>query len=319
MGLLVALVALSWAARASDARVPGGSLLDDSDFEESPPEAGAASDGSGEPEPAPLPVVMPDPLPDGYIFLGVPRYKHYLTGGLDIPTWPNFGVGLVAGYRLKRTTRYTYQDFRLRGLVAPRLDDVEGGSGDETGSFSVRGQMRLKLSTRSFDFPWFYQWTLYEVETSNDADLNLRAGASSGWGLFLYQDTYSPDDEGRETLVTAELGLLVDYASLDAFAGDVASIYLHGQLELDLDRGRWKTEFVGRSSLQLSDAELQEAGGDQSVAINQTRFELEGSIGYQLAHGLRPVIGGVGSIYLLELLGEAGSPETTHRLYVAVI
>ncbi len=207
------------------------------------------------------------------IDLGEPVWDQTLLLGVDVPVYPAVAVGLLGGYRLRRRTNFTFNDLQLFGTAAPRLQKEDTGA-TEAGPVTWIGSAALKTSTRNFDFPWLYAWTRYEVKSSTAEDLNLRAAIASGWGVFLWESEPGEDD----VHANFDLGLLVDYASLDAYAEGVASAYLRGGLSLDVDWGPWKWEIEGNASLQLTDATLTDEDTNQQVEVNQTRFELEGSL-----------------------------------------
>lgn len=261
-------------------------------------------------------VVGDDDLDDAetYIIdLGEPHYRHLVTSGVDVPLHPAFGIGLLFGYRLRRSTNFTGQDLRVLVVGAPRIE--EDADHADSGPIAWLGTGRFKSLARNFDFPWLYTWSRYEAKTSSDEDLNLRAAFSSGWGARLWPFEGLPLQALDADI---EVGILVDYANLDAYSEGVANGYLWGGMTLDYDVSEWRLYAEGSSSLQLTDAELKVKGEDTQVDVNQTRVEIDVGAAIALGHGMRLSAGGISSLYLLQLLGDEGTPDTAVTVYLAL-
>ncbi len=242
-----------------------------------------------------------------FIDLGKARWSHRFTTGLNAPVTPAIGAGLLFGYRMKRVTNYTFNDLRLVLVASPRLEDDEH---DDSGPITWLGRVRVKTSTRNFDWKWLYAWARYEAKTSSDEDLNLRAAFSSGWGLFVW-----PLPEEKSNLRTnLEVGILVDYANLDAYSEGSANGYLWGGLSIDYEAGPLVYSLEGTSGLQLTDAELKLKGEDTQVDVNQTRVEIDASVDYHLNH-FHLTVGSLAALYILQLVGEEGTPDTAVTVY----
>ncbi len=261
----------------------------------------AASAAAEEEEPA---AAEEEPRPSGRVIdLGVPRVHSYYMAGLSTLT-EDWSVGAIGMYRTKRVTNYTFLDLQMHGYVVPRLDDDLEEEEEALVPFAYFARARLKRSERSFDLPWFYDWTVYELKTSSEEDLNLRASIASGYGALLVEQ----GDVENASLLNVELGFLLDYASLDEYTSGVSSGYVLAALEFDFELAPLAGKVRNLLSYQLTSAA-------EELAANQTRYDLDARVGLFLTPHLELALGLIYTRYLLLEWGESAQPEGTLALY----
>jgi len=241
---------------------------------------------------------------DRVIDLGEPRTDVFYMGGVNALTesWSFGGIGML---RVRRVTNYTFHDLQLHAYVVPYLDDEL--EEEALTPFAYYGRARYKRSTRSFDFPWLYDWTTYELKTSTEEDLDLRASVASGYGAFLVET----GDDVNGAHVNLELGFVLDYASLDAYTQNVSTGYAWGALELDFGLDPLVGKLRNHVSYQLT-------GVGDSQPTDQTRYDLDARLGFRLGEHGELWLGILHTRYLLLDGSLSGQPEGTLTAYAGL-
>lgn len=237
-------------------------------------------------------------IADGHVVvLGQPDYKHQVTIGIN--ALPAIGsAGLIGLYRLKRTTRVTFLELWLEGYVVPPLRDHQ--------KVWTYGRARIKRSNRWLSATWLYDWSTYEAKTSTDEGVSLRAILASGFGTFLLHR----EAMARLVNLNLEVGFVVDYANLRAYADQVFNGYARNALELDLRYGDWTGKAVSTVNYQVTKAAHEQDTPDQ------TRHEFDLLLGYNATKALRLTLGATVNHYFLRQAGDPKAPRLSYTLFV---
>ena len=98
----------------------------------------------------------------------IPNWKQYYRGSYIVNENHDYGLG---GYfRLKRTTRYTFKDFRVF------VHFIEGDS---------YKKIRYKDSSKFRDWSQFYNYTTIAIDQNSKIGVNLRYHGNQGIGMFI--------------------------------------------------------------------------------------------------------------------------------------
>ncbi len=231
------------------------------------------------------------------VVLGKADYKHQVTLGAN--ALPLKGsVGLMGLYRLKRTTLVTFMDLWLEGYIVPALRDHE-----KTWTY---GRARFKRSNRWLSATWLYDWSTYELKTATDEGISLRASLASGFGTFLLHS----EAAARLVNLHLEVGFVVDYANLRAYADQVFNGYARSALELDVRYGDWVGKSVSTVSYQVTTA------APDHYTPDQTRHEFDLLLGYNATRTLRLALGATVNHYFLRPPDDPKAPRLSYTLFV---
>lgn len=231
------------------------------------------------------------------IYLGKPDYRQQATVGVNL--LPERGsAGLIGLYRLKRTTKLTFYELWLEGYIVPGLRPDE-----RTWTY---GRARLKRSGRWLSALWLYDWSTYEAKSASDEGLSLRAILASGFGTFLFQR-----EKPLSLLnLNLEVGFVVDYANLRAYADQVFNGYAKSALELDFRQGNWSGKAVSSLLYQVTTA------AKSTYAPNQSRHEADLLLAYNVTRELRVTVGTAINHFFLRAPTDIGLPRLAYTVFL---
>jgi len=238
------------------------------------------------------------------IFLGLSRYKFYYSFGTnflineDDQGLREADYGAIAFFRMKRTTNYTFYDLRINGYYVPRV--ISGESADQ-----AYADIRLKRSVIFFDWPWLYDWTVYQLKSSTLENLRLRALLETGFGAFLLRLGVL---DARMQL-NLEAGVAFDYASLDAYAENISSGLVKVAIEFDVD-------YYPLSSKNILWLYYQVINPDPLRQADQTRVDLETNGSYYFNHNVYLTAGLIFTSFL-KLPKSSPQPSLAFTVYSA--
>lgn len=212
-------------------------------------------------ETEPLKQIMTSQGP--FVNMGFPVWKLYGTIGFNYLT-VNQDFGMIGLFRTKRFTNFTFYDLQVHSFLVPAFT---AGSGENT----YYGLIRFKKSYIQYDFPWLYEWSIYQLKTSTLENLRMRAILETGYGAFLARVNRAD----FSLAVNLELGVVFDYSSLDAYAENISSGLAKTALEFD-------GEFYPFEAKALFYFYYEMINPDGPLGANQTRFDFESSASYFL-------------------------------------
>jgi len=202
-------------------------------------------------------------------FINIGKGKHTLKYSIGFNTLESTNIpGGILFIKYNYRTNYTEYDVKLNTYGIINTTDVYDSTTEDKIKYHLKFQ--LKRSSKYFDFPFLYDWSMYSFITDADQNLTLRGIFQTGFGSKIFKIP------GRKKSLNLfyEIGIVYDYADLEAYTQHLSVFYFKNSI---LFSWRW-LPISGRYYLHyLHEIYKQQ---DKEETLNQSRLEMEGYLTY---------------------------------------